>query len=143
MGSPPIMSSLQQGLDASASLGREAAFLPGPVSSSQASPSVCFLSLSPVFRNVILSSQGCEQLWEQEEVCYGVMGGPPGPGFRAQSLSELERLPETGHSRGTSTPSPTSHFYLTLGKSRFVVLVDGGENEMLSLSSNLPLPVLS
>ena len=53
-----------------------ACFPPGAVSSFQASPPVCFFLQCS--ENVILSGQGCEGLWEQGEVCCGVMGVPQG-----------------------------------------------------------------
>ena len=66
-----------------------------------------------------MSGQGWEWLWERGELCCGVMGVPQG------LVSELKGLPETSLSCRTPTPwAPAARLYLTLGKLRFIVLID-------------------
>lgn len=112
---------------------------PWPASSSQASPPICFLSLSPMFRKCHLEQPELRAAVGARRGLLWGDGGPPARGFRAQSLSELEGPPETSHSCQMPAPwAPPAHLCLTLGKSRFVVSIDGRENEMLSLSPNFP-----
>lgn len=63
-------------------------------------------------------------------------GGLPGPGSGTQSLSELERPPETRHCSQTPAPQPTSH--LCLQEVKICGFDRGGQNEMVFLSHNFP-----